>query len=111
VTGLRAAVACAAVGCLVCMVSVVCVIYVVYCMRFAQVDESGYVPVICGLARCNKADIDAAWEAVRHAKRPRIHTFIATSAIHMEHKLRKSPRRGRGDREDDGGVCQEPRVQ
>lgn len=56
-----------------------------------QVDETGYVPVICGLARCNKADIDAAWEAVRHAKRPRIHTFIATSAIHMEHKLRKTP--------------------
>ncbi|CAI5962556.1 unnamed protein product [Closterium sp. NIES-64] len=52
---------------------------------------TGYVPVICGLARCNKADIDASWEAVRHAARPRIHTFIATSAIHMEYKLRKSP--------------------
>ncbi|KAH7654934.1 2-isopropylmalate synthase protein [Dioscorea alata] len=53
-------------------------------------DENGYVPVICGLARCNKADIDAAWEAVRHAMRPRIHTFIATSEIHMKYKLRKS---------------------
>lgn len=58
----------------------------------SQVDEgTGYVPVICGLARCQKADIEAAWEAVKHAKRPRIHTFIATSPIHMEAKLRKTP--------------------
>ncbi|XP_021839739.1 2-isopropylmalate synthase A isoform X1 [Spinacia oleracea] len=54
------------------------------------VDEDGYVPVICGLSRCNKADIDAAWAAVKYAKRPRIHTFIATSEIHMEHKLNKT---------------------
>ncbi|XP_052207570.1 2-isopropylmalate synthase A-like [Diospyros lotus] len=54
------------------------------------VDENGYVPVICGLARCNKRDIDAAWEAVKYAKRPRIHTFIATSEIHMKYKLRKT---------------------
>ncbi|XAR71137.1 2-isopropylmalate synthase [Bertholletia excelsa] len=54
------------------------------------VDEKGYVPVICGLARCNKRDIDAAWEAVKYAKRPRIHTFIATSEIHMKHKLKKT---------------------
>ncbi|XP_061360227.1 2-isopropylmalate synthase 2, chloroplastic-like isoform X2 [Gastrolobium bilobum] len=47
-----------------------------------------YVPVICGLSRCNEKDIRTAWEAVKYAKRPRIHTFIATSAIHMEHKLR-----------------------
>ncbi|CAL9108282.1 unnamed protein product [Musa textilis] len=52
--------------------------------------EDGHVPVICGLARCNKKDIDAAWEAVRHAKKPRVHTFIATSEIHMQHKLRKT---------------------
>ena len=56
-----------------------------------NVSDDGYVPVICGLARCNKADIDAAWEAVRYAVRPRVHTFIATSDIHMQHKLRKSP--------------------
>ena len=43
--------------------------------------------VICGLARCRDADIDRAWEAVRHAERPRIHVFLATSAIHREHKL------------------------
>ncbi|KAL9237529.1 hypothetical protein vseg_012065 [Gypsophila vaccaria] len=54
------------------------------------VDDDGYVPVICGLSRCNKADIDAAWAAVKYAKRPRIHTFIATSEIHMKHKLNKS---------------------
>ncbi|KAI3408926.1 uncharacterized protein J3R85_019994 [Psidium guajava] len=52
--------------------------------------DDGYVPVICGLSRCNEMDIRAAWEAVRYAKRPRIHTFIATSGIHMEHKLKKS---------------------
>ena len=53
--------------------------------------EDGYVPVICGLSRANKKDIDASWEGVRHAIRPRIHTFIATSKIHMESKLRKTP--------------------
>ncbi|KAK5839531.1 2-isopropylmalate synthase 2, chloroplastic-like [Gossypium arboreum] len=54
------------------------------------VDGNGYVPVICGLSRCNEKDIKTAWEAVKYAKRPRIHTFIATSAIHLEYKLRKS---------------------
>ncbi|CAD6269006.1 unnamed protein product [Miscanthus lutarioriparius] len=54
-------------------------------------DAVPHVPVICGLSRCNRKDIDAAWEAVRHARRPRIHTFIATSDIHMQHKLRKTP--------------------
>ncbi len=46
--------------------------------------------VICGLARCREADIDRAWEAVRHAEQPRIHVFLATSAIHREHKLKMS---------------------
>jgi 2-isopropylmalate synthase len=44
-------------------------------------------PVICGLARTSKQDIDAAWEAVKDSQRPRIHTFIATSDIHIERKL------------------------
>jgi 2-isopropylmalate synthase len=44
-------------------------------------------PVICGLARTSKQDIDAAWNAVKDAERPRIHTFIATSDIHIERKL------------------------
>src|SRR5437764_4943912 len=47
-------------------------------------------PVICGLARCNPEDIDRAWEALRDAPRPRIHVFLATSAIHREFKLRMS---------------------
>ena len=48
-------------------------------------------PVICGLARASKGDIDAAWRAVQAADKPRIHTFIATSEIHMKHKLRMDP--------------------
>ncbi|KAL8204668.1 hypothetical protein R6Q57_010291 [Mikania cordata] len=52
--------------------------------------EDGHVPVICGLARCNKNDIDRAWEAVKYAKFPRVHTFIATSEIHMKYKLKMS---------------------
>src|SRR5438105_6857198 len=44
-------------------------------------------PVICGLARTSKQDIDASWNAVRDSERPRIHTFIATSDIHIERKL------------------------
>jgi 2-isopropylmalate synthase len=43
---------------------------------------------VCGLARCNDADIDRAWEALRRARQPRIHVFLATSAIHREFKLR-----------------------
>jgi 2-isopropylmalate synthase len=49
------------------------------------------VPVIAGLARANKPDIDKAWEAVQGAKKPRIHTFLATSPIHMKHKLKMDP--------------------
>jgi 2-isopropylmalate synthase len=47
-------------------------------------------PIICGLARTTKGDIDKAWSAVSAAKRPRIHTFLATSELHMLHKLRMS---------------------
>ncbi|XP_016505033.1 2-isopropylmalate synthase A isoform X1 [Nicotiana tabacum] len=53
-------------------------------------SDGDYVPVICGLSRCNKRDIDKAWEAVKCAKRPRVHTFIATSEIHMKYKLKMS---------------------
>ena len=62
--------------------------------RSPRVDEEGNVsapPIIAGLARANKGDIDKAWEAVQGAVRPRIHTFLATSDIHMQHKLRMSP--------------------
>ena len=62
--------------------------------RTPRVDDEGNVsapPIIAGLARANKKDIDKAWEAVQGAVRPRIHTFLATSDIHMQHKLRMSP--------------------
>jgi 2-isopropylmalate synthase len=45
---------------------------------------------VAGLARATRADIDRAWQAIQTAAAPRIHTFIATSDIHMEHKLRMS---------------------
>jgi 2-isopropylmalate synthase len=48
-------------------------------------------PVITALARAVVQDIDRAWEAVQYAARPRIHTFIATSDIHMKYKLRMEP--------------------
>jgi 2-isopropylmalate synthase len=44
-------------------------------------------PIIAGLARTHVADIDAAWGAVKEADRPRIHTFISTSDIHIKHQL------------------------
>ena len=43
---------------------------------------------VASLARCAKGDVDAAWNALKGAKKPRIHLFIATSDIHMEYKLR-----------------------
>jgi 2-isopropylmalate synthase len=46
--------------------------------------------VVASLCRTVEKDIDRAWEAVQHAENPRIHTFIATSAIHMKYKLRMS---------------------
>ncbi len=46
--------------------------------------------VVCGLSRAGAADIDRAGEAIRHARRPRIHTFISTSPVHMKFKLQKS---------------------
>ncbi|KAH7685056.1 2-isopropylmalate synthase protein [Dioscorea alata] len=54
------------------------------------VMAGGHVPVIGVVARSNKKDIDIAWDAVKHACYPRINTFIATSDIHMKHKLRMS---------------------
>jgi 2-isopropylmalate synthase len=50
-------------------------------------------PVICGLSRTHKADIDGAWSAIQDAARPRIHTFISTSDIHIKYQLQT-------DRED-----------
>lgn len=50
--------------------------------------DGSKAPIICGLARAVRSDIDKAWEAVREARFPRIHTFLATSEIHMKYKLR-----------------------
>ncbi len=55
-----------------------------------QVGTLEGAPIICGLSRVGLADIDRAWEAVKYAKRSRIHTFVATSDIHLKYKLRKS---------------------
>ena len=59
--------------------------------RPALGESDAKVPIIAGLARANKSDIDKAWEAVQGAQKPRIHTFLATSAIHMKHKLKMDP--------------------
>ena len=48
-------------------------------------------PIIAGLARACRPDIERAWEALRDAARPRIHVFLATSDIHLKYKLRITP--------------------
>ena len=59
--------------------------------RPAVGESDAKVPVIAGLARANKPDIDKAWEGIKEAQKPRIHTFLATSPIHMKHKLKMDP--------------------
>ena len=58
--------------------------------RIAQQVGGENGPIICGLARASRGDIKACADAVAQAPNRRIHTFIATSDIHLEHKLRKS---------------------
>ncbi|MGH9186959.1 MAG: 2-isopropylmalate synthase [Acidimicrobiales bacterium] len=48
-------------------------------------------PIVCGLSRTARGDIDRCWEAIEPAARRRVHIFIATSEIHMKHKLRMTP--------------------
>jgi 2-isopropylmalate synthase len=55
-----------------------------------EVAASVKGPVICALARTTERDIDRAWEAISRAENPRIHTFIATSDLHLKFKLKKS---------------------
>ncbi|MGB5258421.1 MAG: 2-isopropylmalate synthase [Woeseiaceae bacterium] len=52
------------------------------------IADRNFGPIICGLARCNAADIEKVYDAVKGADRHRIHVFVATSAIHREHKLK-----------------------
>ena len=54
------------------------------------VGQLEHPPSVCGLSRVGLGDIDRCWEAVKYAKKPRIHTFVATSDIHLKYKLRKS---------------------
>ena len=54
----------------------------------AQVAGKLTRTTVTGLARASRSDIDKAWKAVQHAAKPRIHTFIATSDIHLEYKLK-----------------------
>lgn len=56
----------------------------------AAVAKNVKGPVMCGLARAINKDIDTAYRAVRYSKKPRIHVFLATSKIHMKHKLKKA---------------------
>jgi 2-isopropylmalate synthase len=56
----------------------------------ARADFGPADPVICALARANAADIDRAWQAIRDSERPRIHTFLSTSDIHIEHQLKST---------------------
>ena len=53
-----------------------------------RIAEKAREAVVCALARARPDDIDRAWEALEGARRPRIHTFISTSDIHLEHQLR-----------------------
>ena len=55
--------------------------------RIAEEVGTSDGPIIAGLSRAFRGDIDKAWEAVRPAAKPRIHTFLATSDLHMERKL------------------------
>lgn len=56
--------------------------------RSSSADPDRKIPSIAGLARASKKDIDKAWEAVKIADKPRIHTFLATSDIHLKYKLK-----------------------
>src|SRR5438046_6030449 len=55
-----------------------------------QVGTLEGAPTICGLSRVSLGDIDRCWEAVKYARKARIHTVVATSDIHLKYKLRKS---------------------
>ena len=57
----------------------------------SQIAKTVKNSIVTGLARAVKSDIDAVWEATKHAEQPHVHTFLATSPIHMEYKLKKTP--------------------
>ncbi len=53
-----------------------------------EIAETVKGPIVCGLARALPKDIDIAWRAVRNAKKPRIHTFMSSSDVHLKHQFR-----------------------
>ena len=57
----------------------------------SEIARRSKTATICGLARSTPGDIDRCAAAVRHAAKPRIHTFISTSPVHMKHKLKMGP--------------------
>lgn len=56
----------------------------------ANIAKNVKGPIIAGLCRASRGDIDRTWEAIKEAETPRIHTFLATSDIHLKYKLQKS---------------------
>ncbi len=56
-----------------------------------QIAQTLTKPEICGLARAMETDIKTTWDAIKEAQKPRIHTFIGTSPLHREYKLKKTP--------------------
>ena len=66
--------------------------YASICQIALEVGGQREAPAIAALARCHEKDIERAAESLKSALRPRIHVFIATSSIHMEHKLSTSAR-------------------
>jgi 2-isopropylmalate synthase len=57
----------------------------------SKIAEVVRKPIICALGRSVKNDIDKSWEAIQFADKPRLHTFVATSDLHMKYKLKKTP--------------------
>ncbi len=55
----------------------------------ASVAKSVKDAVVCGLSRAIPSEVDVSWEALRHARRPRIHVFLSSSEIHLAHQLRR----------------------
>ncbi len=56
-----------------------------------QISNTVQDSIVTGLARTVQKDIDTTWEAIKRAEQPHIHIFVATSPIHMEYKLKKTP--------------------
>ena len=57
----------------------------------AAIADNVHGSTICSLARCMEKDIEAAYNSIRRAQSARIHTFLATSPVHMEYKLKMTP--------------------